>query len=131
MSILTQYVHGDITVPAGTAVATPQITPVKLGDVYLHSIKLRVPPGHQGFTGISWQQAGSIILPFGGTQQWVILNDDRERFTMNSEVDSGFTVSAYNTDFYPHTFYILYELTPISAANIGAPRIVPLVPIVQ
>lgn len=117
MTILNQYVRGDITVNAGTASSSPLVTTVSLGDVMLHSISLRIPPGHQGFTGIQWRQAGTTIVPFGANTDWVIGNDDRETFTVESEVDAGFQVITYNTDLYNHTFYIRYVLTPIAAAG--------------
>lgn len=121
MTVLYRVKTFTITI-AGTPIGAPsfntQLTPINLGDVMLHNIGVRIPNGHAGLTGVAIQVSGVNIVPFADTSSpFVVGNDDRETFTVETEVGNGLAVSQINEDFINHAHIITFEYTPIAAAN--------------
>lgn len=107
-----------------------QSTAVKLGDVMLLSWRLLIPDGHNGQTGCRISLAGVPIVPFGNPNNPYIVGNNSERvFPVNTEVDLGLTVDQLNQDVLLHTHYMIFEYTPISAANVSTVTTVGAVPI--
>jgi hypothetical protein len=120
------YAEEDVTVPAGTAIATPQTTVVNLGDIWCYAISVRIPAGHCGFTGLAVIQAGSYLLPFGQTLKYLIGNDDKLDFDIGVEIPGNFTLQTYNTDVLAHTFYVRIAYQPMVTVNNPQPVIIPI-----
>lgn len=126
MALSVYYAENDITVPAGTVIAAPTSDTLNLGDIWVYNISVRIPPGHCGFTGLSVQQAGSYLIPFGMTLAYLIGNDDKLEFEIGVEIPGAFQFVTYNTDVLVHTFYIRIAYQPMVALNNPAPVIVPI-----
>lgn len=110
-----------VTVPAGTPASAPQVTPWVTEDQYVESIRVLVPPGHNGQTGIKVVKGDVQILPFGGTN-WIIANNTEILFPVNQAMaTSDVTVQTYNTGFFPHTFflYITINDVPVPVSTAG------------
>ncbi len=111
-----------VTVPAGTAQATPVSVPWVTEDNTIVDIEVYVPPGHNGLTGIRIMKGDVQLLPFGANS-WITANDYYRVFSIGGFVPtSDLKIQAYNTGNYPHSFYlrmgvVLY--TPTSA-GLGA-----------
>lgn len=102
---------GSIEVAANTSAGSPQEETLKLTAGVIHELKLEIPPGHVGLTGISFWIAGHPVFP-STAGQW-FKGDNRElRFREWYKIKTSLnkmTIKAYNTDdTYAHTFY--YEI---------------------
>lgn len=105
----------DITVPAKTAQLTPILTQWPLEDCILNSIRIVVPPGHVGLTGIRILQSQQQIIPWGNLS-YLVMDNDKYDVQINSEIGaSAISVAAYNTDIYNHTFYLRAQISDISS----------------
>jgi hypothetical protein len=124
--VSTRYLPTVVTVPAGTTAANPQETPIACGDVILDEIRLTVPSGHFGLTGIQFRYADTPIVPWNDRNGWLIGDNFRETFTVNFEVSSPLVVVAYNTDQYVHSFYVYLQVSDIPAIRDSAAVIVPI-----
>lgn len=97
-----------VTVPAGTAIAAPFSQAMPMEDGKLVSIRLVIPDGHAGLTGIRFTRAGTQIIPYSETISWIISNDDKIEIAYDGDMSiTGLVAVAYNTDIFDHTFYVL------------------------
>lgn len=112
----TSFYEVEVTVPAGTAIATPQITDVSLPPGLISSIEWRVPPGPRGAVGFQLGSSGWPVLPrTPGT--WIVADDDKQTWQSSEFIDSGsWQVFAYNTGNYDHTLYFTFAWDPPGGA---------------
>jgi hypothetical protein len=103
--------EAQFTVPAGTAIAAPVSQPVALEDANLDTVRVLVPDGHSGLTGLRITWGGTQILPINAGS-WIISNDEIFDWPADEEVTaSGLSLTGYNTDIYPHTFYLRFQIS--------------------
>lgn len=117
-----------ITVPAGTALAVPLVTPCQLDATVLEWVEVRMPPGPAGFVGFWVSSSGQQVLPFtvGSTPDPLVLDGEVVHWDLDAMPDSGdFSVSAYNTGRYPHTIYVRFGVNDTVDANAAAGRAAP------
>lgn len=134
MTVLVRQYSLDLTCPLtapGSSSFSTLVTPVTtLGDVMLLNWRVLIPDGHAGLTGVQLLQNGVPLVPFGNPNNPYIVGNDIERvFPINVEVDTGLAVGQINEDIYNHTHYLVFEYTPISAANANNVLTVGTVPI--
>lgn len=114
MTVSQRYGVLDVTTPAGTAIGDPLTTPLVLGDVRLDRIDCRIPPGPSGLVGVSIQQTGTQIWPWGVLGTWIVGDDESFQVPIGTEIDSGITVVSYNLDTFDHTIYFKFLYTPMA-----------------
>lgn len=103
--------ESQFTVPAGTAIAAPVSQPVVLEDARLDTVRVLVPDGHSGLTGLRITWGGTQIMPINAGQ-WIISNDEIFDWPADEEVTAnGLSLTGYNTDIYPHTFYLRFQVS--------------------
>lgn len=112
-------------VPVGTLQAAPQIQTVTLDDLVLETVQVIIPDGHNGFTGIAITSQRLPVVPFApGT--FLVGNGEQPVFPYGRQVGANqLTVTTFNTDIYPHTFYLRWTLTedtPAVSAVIVSPQ---------
>lgn len=96
----------NVTVPAGTLAATPQLTQWPLENNTLDQVEIVIPSGHVGLTGVRVLQASQQIVPWGNSG-FISSNDEKLIIPLSTEIGaSAISVQTYNTDVYPHTFYL-------------------------
>jgi hypothetical protein len=120
----------DILTGTSYTSTDPLVTAIDLGDAYLTEIDIRIPPGHCGTTGIQVMFNGALVVPWADDSSWLIADDERLNFPVNTEVDTQLTVNTYNTDLWDHTFYCRFVYTPMTLITASAPSTVAVVPIV-
>ena len=104
--------EGDLTVPAGTPIAAPVSQAVQLADAHLVKARILVPDGHSGLTGLRITWSGTQIFPYN-TGTWFTSNDEILDWDFDYEITAGgLALAGYNTDVYPHTFYVRFYLGP-------------------
>lgn len=112
-----------LTVPAGTAIATPATLNVALGFVTVRRIELRIPSGHMGFTGFAIDQADIRLLPWNNAAEWVIGDSDLLEYDFDLDAPRNLTLKGYNTGAYAHTFYLRFGVTDISKGQTTSPAL--------
>lgn len=128
----TRVYETTFLVPAGTPVAAPVTQAVPLEDNILDVVTIIVPDGHAGLTGFHILWGGTQILPYNAPS-WLIANNEKIEWPYASEVTAaGLSVAGYNTDIWPHTFYVRWQVSEIGRANssivIESPQAVPPAP---
>lgn len=105
-----------VTIPAGTAVASPLISQISFPARVVTEIHWRVPSGPAGNLGWKLTMSnGQAVLPTNG--QYIITDDKADVWTVINQPDSGkWEVTAYNTDIYDHTVYLDFFLDLVGQA---------------
>lgn len=116
----------DVTIPAGTAIATPFRVVPAFADGELVRIEMRWPPGPSGLVGLRIGHSGQVIIPRQGAG-WIITNDEVIGWDVTGLPEaSKWFVDGYNTDIYSHTVQFRWLLNEVGS---GVPSRPPLVPI--
>lgn len=104
---------------AGTAATAWTLTAAGISTVLLHAMQVRIPPGHQGFTGIALIDSGSFVLPYASaTAAWIIGDDDLLTYDYGRELGANVQLATYNTGTYTHAWQIRLIYTPMSAVGL-------------
>lgn len=106
-----------VTVPAGTPIAAPMLSPPELVPGRIEQVEIQIPPGHVGATGIRFTLAGQQILPWSNDIAWIIGDNLRAPFPLDIEVANGFVVVAYNTGNYDHSFYLRFTVRQLDQVS--------------
>jgi hypothetical protein len=86
----------------------------------VYSVEIVIPSGHRGLTGIAIANSGGQLVPYAQEPTFLIGDDDRLEYDIGVEVDTGFQVCVYNTDVYPHNFYLRFAGLPMALYNQSA-----------
>lgn len=118
-----RYVHLHPTAAASTAQASPTSTAWDIGaPVVLEEIRLIIPNGHAGLTGIRIDYSGQTILPWSYPSQWFIGNQTDWVFDMGRlEVSAPLTVWTYNTDALTHGWELVAKISDLPAPGSQMP----------
>jgi hypothetical protein len=100
----------NVTVPAGTAIAAPQVSSLAMPARIVDLIRIRVPPGPRGAVGFAFGMAGTRIIPFNAGA-YVVADDEVLEWPLSGQPDSGaWQLFAYNLGANDHTLYITFHL---------------------
>ena len=106
-----------VTTPAGTPVNAPVVTALPLEDARISEIRIVIPSGHVGLTGIRLLQAQQQIWPWANSQ-YLVGNDRVVPVPFNADITiTGLQAQSYNTGTFTHHHYI--EIVVIDAALPG------------
>lgn len=118
----------DVTVPAGTLEAAPQITalPIALGIVT--DIEVLVPPGPSGLVGWRVQHSQETVIPYNSAE-WIVTDGEVIKWPLRHfPVGNAWRMAAYNLDIYPHTMYVRMLVDNTQRATSSAIALLPIVP---
>lgn len=102
----------EVTIPAGTAVATPLTVAIPFPPRIVEQIDILVPPGPRGVMGFAVGSSGVSVLPIN-QGAWIIADDTFIRWPLVNQIDSGgWEVTGYNIGQYDHTIYLHFHLSP-------------------
>ena len=105
----------QVTVAAGTPVATPSVVDLSFTQGSVTDIHIVIPDGHAGFTGIALQQANQQVIP-EDTNSWIIGNNEPVYPPVSDYLNNGsWQARMYNTDVYDHTFHLRFLVDDIGA----------------
>jgi hypothetical protein len=111
-----------VSVPAGTAQASPQTTDLTMPARIVRAVRVRVPPGPAGVMGWALAASGVNIIPWA-SGQWMVMDDEAIEWPLESQIESGaWQLRAYNTGVYAHSLYVTFLVDPLGAS--GGPIIV-------
>lgn len=102
-----------VTIPAGTAVATPLVTVADFNDGGVERIEVTVPPGPSGLVGFRIAHSGQTIIPYE-VNDWVITDDEKISWPVEGfPTGNKWSIIAYNTDIYLHKLYFRWHLNEL------------------
>ncbi len=107
-----QYWPLTVVAPASTPKGSPTSTSWPLTWGHLVGIALDIPDGHGLLTGIRVTYQGTEVLPWS-LNDWLVPVRHAYEFAWDDEVmPYGMVVQTFNTDVYPHTFYLRANIIP-------------------
>lgn len=108
MAGATEVREFTVTCPPGTPVAAPQVTDIAMPARVVDSIRIRIPPGPNGFMGFAIGAAGVTFIPVGSAQ-FIVASDEVIDWVLPDQMTSGaWQVQMYNTGIFPHTIYLTF-----------------------
>jgi hypothetical protein len=115
----------DIVVPANTPVTAPLTFPCVFNDGDVIEIDVKVPPGPQGNVGFFIGAGGSQYVP-RTIGSFVIPDDDYFTWPLANAVTSGsWSVTAYNTDIFPHLIQVAFQVNETGTAHMSTVSLLP------
>lgn len=122
-----RYYRYPVTCPNTTPVSAPTSTSLAVsGTSSLESVRIVVPNGHAGLTGIRLDYSGETILPFSHPSTWLIGNSNDWLFDMGGfSITSKLTVVTYNTDVFDHSWEMHFKVIDFQAVGgqVGQPAL--------
>ena len=114
------------TCSANTAESSYTLTDTGIATVYLWHLEVRIPPGHQGLTGIALVDSGNWIIPYSQNDPaWLIGDDDLLQYDYNKELGANVQFATYNTDdTNDHAWQCRLIYTPMSVLDTSGESIV-------
>jgi hypothetical protein len=121
----------QVTIPAGTAIATPATTNLTFNRGNVIRIEIKVPPGPSGLMGFMIGHSGGIVIPYDGST-WLVLDDDNLDWpVVGFPTGSAWFLRGYNTGLYTHTVYLRFHIDELSRAISAPVGIVPIGPVMM
>jgi hypothetical protein len=106
-----------VTVPAGTAIATPQVTALTMPSRVVRELEVVVPPGPRGQVGFALGSTGVAVIPVNAGA-WLVTDNETIRWPLEGFWDSGsWQMRAYNTGRYPHTLEVRFLVDLVGSPN--------------
>lgn len=103
-----------VSVPAGTTIAAPLITPLAMPARTVTHVRVRVPPGPTGLVGWALGMTGVPVIPTN-TGGWIVADDEVLEWDLIDQPDSGaWQLIAYNLGRNAHTLYVTFSLVMVS-----------------
>jgi len=107
----------DVTVPVGTAIATPLVANLTLPTRIVRQIDIRIPPGPRGEVGFAIGAAGVRVLPIN-PNAWIVGDNETIVWPLERQIESGaWQVQMYNTGAYAHTLEFRFQLDTVTGPN--------------
>lgn len=116
----------QVTCNPGVSAANPQITALAMPVRDVHNIRVRVPPGPNGFMGFAIGSAGNNVIPINAGA-FIVASDEIIDWSLADQIDSGaWQAIMYNTGRFPHTIYVLFtvELPDVAPAGTGVTPVI-------
>jgi hypothetical protein len=111
---MAQQVYAfTVTCPAGTSLVAAITQDVSFPQADVNELQIVIPDGHAGLTGIAVQQAHQAVIP-KNAGAFLVTNDEKLIFPLQDYLDNGnWQVVMYNTDIYPHSWYLRFLCTTL------------------
>jgi hypothetical protein len=116
-----------VTVPAGTPLAAPQVSALKLPERTVRRITVVVPPGPRGLVGFQLTSGGLQVVPIN-QGQFVTADGEKIAWDLDDQLTSGaWQMTAYNTGAFNHTLEVRFEVDVVQpAAALLGPQPLPV-----
>lgn len=110
VAVTRRTVATSLVVPAQTASASPLSQALALGQTQIVGVRIIIPRGHVGLTGLQILNGGTRILPWDDATAWIVGDDEKVDFDLNTQAANTMTLRGYNTGQLQHTFYLRFEV---------------------
>lgn len=111
----------DVTTPAGTTKASPQVASLAMPPRLVERIEIMVPTGPNGQLGLQLTTGGQLIYPVD-KNTWIIASGEVVNLELTGAIQSGaWQLTSYNTGQYPHTVQVRFYLNVVQQAAQSTP----------
>lgn len=115
----------QVTVPAGTPKSAPVVIPCVFNDGDVIEIDVKVPPGPQGNVGFFIGAGGSQYVP-RTPGSFIMPDNDYFTWPLANAINSGsWSVTAFNTDVFDHTFQVAFQVNEQGTAHMSSVSLLP------
>lgn len=95
-----------VTVPLGTAIASPQVTALDFDIAEVDAVSFLVPKGCNGLVGFQLRHSNAGVFPREDTK-WIIANGETIDWPVeHAPTGRKWQLRAYNTGIFDHTIYV-------------------------
>ncbi len=107
----------SVTVPHGTAVASPQVTALALPPREISRVEVKVPPGPHGLVGFQLGSGGVQMVPVNAGA-FVTADGEVLSWDLEGQITSGaWQLIAYNLGSFDHTLEVRLFAAPVAGAG--------------
>jgi hypothetical protein len=108
--VATEIQQFQVTVPAGTAKASPVALPLTMPSRIVDQIDITTPPGARGEVGWALGGSGSAVLPVT-PGAFMVTDGETVHWTVEEQMDNGaWQLIAYNTGQFNHSLYVAFHV---------------------
>lgn len=121
----TRFEQASVTCAANVVATAPTQVPLGFAGGIVRVIRIVIPDGHAGLTGIALGYGGNAVVPFGVAAFYS--GNDREVILHYTDNVPGVSWAAFlcNLDSQPHSWEVDFDLDDIGAQN-STPAIAPV-----
>jgi hypothetical protein len=102
-----------VSIPAGTAKATPVTINIPIGNFEIESIELEVPPGQSRLMGFYLALSGQQVIPYDAGE-YLVWDNQEKSWPLTNQVTTGrWQVVGYNTGSYPHRVIVRFHVNSL------------------
>lgn len=118
----------DVTIPRGTAIASPLVTPLQFNQGLVTQIEIVVPPGPSGLMGFRIRHSGEPVIPYN-RDNWIIADNEPIKWPLSGfPIGAAWDIQGYNTDVYDHTLYLRFLVSETARNMAVYATLVPIAP---
>ena len=104
---------------AGTAIATPQVTNILSGWLWINTVRWRFPPGPSGCLGFFLRTGANQIIPFPPSQPWIVGDDEEYTVDYKGQAGKGLTLVTANVGTQNHEVLLTIEYYDAATVQAG------------
>jgi hypothetical protein len=109
----------QVTVPAGTAQASPVDTQLNFLRGTVVRIQVMIPPGPSGLVGFAFVHSFQQIIPFRAGE-FIVADDETITWDVERYPEAApWVLRAYNEDIYDHTLYLRFSMSDELPSDLG------------
>lgn len=109
----------DVTIPAGTAEASPLEVETNFAAGELVGVELLFPAGCGGLVGVRLAVGHAQAIPTTAGS-WLVGNGETLRYDLVGQINNGaWSLIGYNADAYDHTLHVRYLVAEVGG-GVGA-----------
>jgi hypothetical protein len=118
--VARQVFTHQVTIPAGTPMATPLSTAIPLPQCIVRQVEFLIPDGCSGQVGFAIGAAGQAVIPYAAGS-WIVGNGETIVWQLDGQIDSGaWEFFAFNTGAFDHTIYSRFLVDPIATVAVSS-----------
>lgn len=106
VAVTRRLLTPTLTVPAQTLSSSPTVQSFNLGQTQIVGLRVVIPKGHVGLTGLQLLNGGTRIVPWDNATQWLTGDDEIVDIDLNTQAANTMTLRGFNTGQLQHTFYL-------------------------
>lgn len=110
-----------VTIPAGTLITAPAVTPLTMPTRLVRKVRFRIPPGPAGQVGFALGAAGVRVIPWG-PNQWIVGDGEVIEWDVDDQIESGaWQFQGYNQGRWDHTIQVQFVLDLVTGQDAAGP----------
>jgi len=118
----------EVSTPAGTAIASYLVTPLRFQSGRVDRVEILVPPGPSGLVGFKLAHSGQSVIPIKSSV-WNIADNAKFDWPLTSFPEGdAWALWTYNLDVYPHSIFMWFHVFESEGPIVTQPVPIPIDP---